>query len=93
MATLDPNSTFQSWILSPEELKQGHIFSDTQRKAIQNYICQLANEKMNLTFIDENRQRDAELQGAIGNLRYLLELSDSYQKELFDESRVNNLLP
>jgi hypothetical protein len=90
MAYLDPSSTFQSWILTPQELQIGHILSDLQTKAIQNYICQLANERINLVFTEANKQRDAELQGAIGTLRYLLDISAEKQKELIEEANLNN---
>jgi hypothetical protein len=91
MAQLDPSSTFQSWLLSAEELRLGHLLSDLQKKAIQNYLCQLANERINLTFIEENKARDAELQGAIGTLRYLLDLSTESETALINEA--NNNLP
>lgn len=73
MATLSTNSMFTSWVLSPEELEMGSNFSTTQRQFIQNLISEYAHEKVKLTFAEENKQREAELQGAILSLQYILD--------------------
>jgi len=80
MAILSPNNSFQSWILSPEEFTQGSILTSLQKQCIQNQITQLAEEKLALTLDPTNLhqflQQEAELQGSIKSLKYLLTLSD-----------------
>lgn len=73
MSTLNPSSLFASYILSPEELEMGCNFSTTQRQFIQNLISEYAHEKVRLTFDEQNKQREAELQGSILVLQHLLE--------------------
>lgn len=80
MAILSPNNSFQSWILTPEEFTQGSILTSLQKQCIQNQITQLAEEKLSLTFDPTNPQKflqqEAELQGSIKSLKYLLTLSE-----------------
>jgi hypothetical protein len=75
MATINSSSLFISWTLSQEELEMGCNFSSTQRQFIQNLISEYAHEKVKLTFSKGNKQREAELQGSILALQYIL---DSY---------------
>lgn len=75
MAQLNTESTFTSWILTDEELEQASMLSDLQTKHIQNFLCNYAEQKSNLTFTEENKQREAELAGAIIVFRQLLDLS------------------
>lgn len=86
MATLNPENLFQSWILTDEEFVQGSILTITQKQCIQNQIAQLAQEKINLTYNPENPnrflQREAELQGSITALQYLLTLSNTAEQKL-----------
>lgn len=86
MAHLNPNSIFQSWILSPQEQDQGSVFSNLQRQVIQNHIAQYAHERTLLKYDPNNplvfMQRDAELQGTIVTLQYLLTLSDEVSTRL-----------
>ena len=77
---LDPNNPFQSYILTPEEFKQAHTLNYLQIAGIKNQIAQLAAERIALTFTEENKQRDAELQGSIGTLQYLLSLHETATK-------------
>lgn len=81
MATLDPTNRFQSFILTKEERIQGSILNYLQIACIKNQIATLAMEKVNLQFLDENRQREAELQGSIGSLEYLISLSEAAEQE------------
>lgn len=86
MATLNTDSLFQSWVLTDQERLQGSILTITQKQCIQNQICQLASEKVNMKFDTEHfqqfQQREAELAGQIGALTYLLTLSAAAEKEV-----------
>lgn len=68
---------FTSWELSETEAQLGFLYSDLQRCNIQNLISEAAEAKISLTFDPTNpiafAQREAELQGQIGILEYLLE--------------------
>lgn len=79
MATLIPSS-FCRYNLSEEEQRAGSYISETQKQVIQNLICDIAEEKLALKFDASNPQsfiqREAELQGQIGILRYILATSD-----------------
>lgn len=81
MATLDPTNRFASFILTKEERIQGSILNYLQIACIKNQIAALAMEKVNLTFVEENKPREAELQGSIGSLEYLLSLSEAAEQE------------
>mgnify|MGYP007071573929 CR=1 FL=1 len=84
MAQLDPSNPFQAWKLSEQEILQGSIFSNLQKQCLQNERAKLAAERINLKFDPANPQefiqQDAELQGKIGLLGYLIDLSDSAEK-------------
>lgn len=81
MAHLDHNNPFQSWVLSDRETIQGQVLTSLQKQVIQNERAALANKRIALTFDPEHplkfQQADAELQGQIGILSYLLEMSAS----------------
>lgn len=81
MSTLSTSSIFTSWILSDEESEMGSNFSTHQRQFIQNLISEYAHEKVKLTFNEENKQREAELQGSILALQYLLDYHSSISKD------------
>jgi hypothetical protein len=85
MAVLNTNSSFVSWVLTPTELVQGTLLSSLQKQCIQNQIWQAAEEKIKLPFTDENKQREAELQGRILALQSLLDLSEEAEKETNQE--------
>lgn len=91
MATLDHNNPFQGWILSPEELLQGQVLTSLQKQVIQNERATLASKRISLRFDPEHplkfQQEDAELQGQIGILSYLLEMS------IVAETTLNNGRP
>jgi hypothetical protein len=72
-------SSFVSYILTSDEYLAGSVLSLIQKQVIQNQIAQAAEEKLNLTFIPENATRDAELQGRILALKYLLDVSESIE--------------
>lgn len=74
------NSSFTRWNLTAEEQIQGSQLGSLQVAVIQNQICDLAEERISLKFDPSNpsvfMQRDAELQGQIGILKYLLALNE-----------------
>ena len=72
-------SSFTRFHLTDEEQVQANSLTSLNICNIQNLICSAAEEKLALKFDPSNplafAQREAELQGQIGILRYLLELS------------------
>lgn len=78
MATQIP-STFTRYQLQPEEIAAGAQLTNSNQYLIQNLICDAAEERLNLRFDPLNplafAQREAELQGQINILKYLVELS------------------
>jgi hypothetical protein len=75
------NSSFLKFNLSEEEHKAGAVFTMSNRAVIQNLIADAAEEKIALTFDPLNPQsfiqREAELTGQIGILKYLLSLEST----------------
>jgi hypothetical protein len=80
MGTLSSNNLFQSWDLSEQEVKEGTVLYTLQKQVIQNRMAMAAAERVLLPFSPENIQRDAELQGEIRTLRWLLD--ESARQEL-----------
>lgn len=78
--TPSTNSSFIKYILTEAERKAGSVYSTEQRAVIQNLIADIAEEKVALTYDPDNplqfAQREAELTGQIGILKYLLELDN-----------------
>lgn len=70
------SNKFTQWELTAVEFKYASSFNDLQRKFIQNEIARAALEKVALTYDAQNpllfAQREAELQGQIEILEYLL---------------------
>ena len=87
MATLVINR-FTSWSLSPEEVKAGSILTDLQVKVLQNQLAEIASEKISLVYDASNplkfAQREAELQGQMGIIEYLLS-----QHQMYVEPNLN----
>ena len=79
---VNTNSSFLSFTLTEGELKAGSHFAPEQRAVIQNLISTAAEEKVALTYDPLNplqfTQREAELAGQIGILKYLLELENTF---------------
>lgn len=94
MAYLNPVNPFQSWVLSNKETLQGQVLTTLQKQVIQNEIASLANERISVKFDPEHpmlfQQRDAELQGQIGILSYLLEMSNAAETALNDGRNPQN---
>jgi hypothetical protein len=74
-------STFTRFKLTPEEIQNGQTLTTNNLYLIQNFICDAAEEKLALKYDPshplEFAQREAELQGQIGILKLLVELSAS----------------
>lgn len=81
---VDTKSSFVKYTLTAGELAAGSSFSPEQRAVIQNLIADLAEEKVSLTYDPSNplqfTQREAELAGQIGILKYLLDLHNSFKE-------------
>lgn len=86
MAHLDPTNPFQAWVLSPEEYLHAQVLTSLQKQYLQNERAVLANKRIALRYDPEHPQKflqaDAELQGQIGILSYLLEMSHSAETML-----------
>lgn len=82
MALLNPDCLFQKYILTAEEEQQGTLLTYLQIACIKNQIALLAEEKVALTFSPENMQRDAELQGSINALKYLITLHEAVESDI-----------
>lgn len=86
MATLDYTNPYQAWILSPEEQLQARVLTSLQKQFIQNERVALLSRKANLRLDPEHPlpfiQEEAELQGQIGILGYLLAESESAETAL-----------
>ena len=89
MATLIANR-FTSWELTPEEVQQGYIQTDPQTKVLQNLLSDYATEKVSLKYDPSNPlgfvQAEAELQGKITLLEYLLDQNIYYQTEAYNKA-------
>jgi hypothetical protein len=74
-------SSFISYTLTQDELAVGSQFNPEQRAVMQNIIADLAEEKIALKYDPVNPQqflqREAELTGQIGILKYLLDLQST----------------
>ena len=96
MAQLNPDSLFQSWILSETEQIQGSILTLVQKQCIQNQITQAAQEKVSLKYDPANPQTflqaEAELHGRINALSYLLSQSAEYERQYDPSLTPRNLV-
>jgi hypothetical protein len=81
MGTLSSNNVFQSWDLSPEEIREGTVLYTLQKQVLQNRLAMAAAERVLLPFSPENTQRDAELQGEIRTLKWILDESERQELE------------
>jgi hypothetical protein len=78
MATQIP-STFTQYQLTPEEQQSAQTLTTLNLQHMQNLICDAAEKRIAMTLDPNNpvayAQEAAELQGQIGILKYLVELS------------------
>ena len=81
MGTLNSNNLFQSWELSEAEIREGTVLYALQKQVLQNRLAMAAAERVLLPFTPDNIQRDAELQGEIRTLRWILDESDRVELE------------
>lgn len=81
---ISDKSSFVRYDLTEPEIKAGSVFTLDQRAVMQNLIADAAEEKIALTFDTNNPQqfiqREAELTGQIGILKYLLDLQSQYKE-------------
>lgn len=72
-------STFTRYSLTQEEQNSGQTLTTTNLQVIQNLICDAAEARLALTYDAANSvkwaQQEAELQGQIGILKLLVEMS------------------
>jgi hypothetical protein len=73
-------STFTQYQLTPEELQSAQTLTTLNLQHLQNLICDAAEKRIAM-ILDPNNpvayaQEAAELQGQIGILKYLVELSN-----------------
>ena len=74
------NSVFTSYQLSLDELRTGSTYNYLQRQVIQNLLCDLAVEKVNLVAVPNDPASvhyEAELLGKIHILQDLLDLEST----------------
>lgn len=80
------NSSFVKYDMTADEFKAGCHFSPESRALIQNIIADSAEEKIGLAYDPSEplrfAQAEAELQGKIGILKYLLSLESQFQPEV-----------
>ena len=90
MAHLNPDSPFQSWVLTEKEFTEGSKLTITQKQVIQNRITMYVQERLNLDLDPTNpmefTQREASIKGAVEALSSLL--TQSTQAE---QSAVSHL--
>lgn len=72
-------SSFTRWSLTQEEQNSGQTLTTTNLQVMQNLICDAAERRIALKFDPSNpmmyAQEEAEIQGQIGILKFLCELS------------------
>lgn len=83
---LSQQSSFIKYELTAEEFITGTHLSLETRAVVQNLIADYAEEMITLTYDPSNPQRflqaEAELQGKIGILKYLLSLESQSKPEV-----------
>ena len=91
MSTPNISSSFISYNLTDDEMTFGSILSVGQKQCIQNQISALAEQRISLKFLPESpmvfMQQDAELQGQLIALRYLITLSDNAESQLLQSAQ------
>lgn len=90
MSTPNLNSSFISYTLNEDELAIGSVLTTLQKQCIQNQISALAEQKLSLKYSPENPmvflQQEAELQGQLNALKYLITLSENAEASLLQSA-------
>lgn len=90
MSTLNLSTSFVSYVMSQDEISIGSVLTTLQKQCIQNQICSLAEQKLALKYTPENPmlflQQEAELQGQLNALKYLIILSESAEASLIQSA-------
>jgi hypothetical protein len=85
-------SLFSRYSLSEQEQLEGSILSPNQQAVLQNLLADMVEEKVLLKFdpasIQQFQQREAELQGQIGIIKFILATSDEAIET--KQSQLNN---
>lgn len=85
MPQLQPNNPFASYVLSAEEQIQASTFNELQLCMLYNERFIAANAKLNMRFDPEHPQsfiqEEAELQGKLNMLNWLIEQHNVSQAE------------
>lgn len=92
MATVSTtNSSFLRYDLTPEELLVGSILTTLHIQCIQNQIAEAAEQRINIRIDPQNPlaslQEEAELQGRILALKYLITLSENAEAQLVQSAQ------
>jgi hypothetical protein len=84
------SNSFTQYALTPEQELQGSVLTPLQLMVLHNQLTALAEEKISLKFDPDNiysfAQREAELTGQIGILRYLIETSEAIRTNQLTQS-------
>lgn len=79
-------NTFFSYELSQSEEEAGQVFTREQKMVLQNKLASIAQDKLNLTFdpanVNQFIQREAELQGQMGVINWLLDTSNQVEEAI-----------
>lgn len=91
---IQATNSFTSYTLTEQELLIGSVLTSLQKCCIQNQLADLAERKLNLKFDPAHPQiflqEEAELQGNLNALRYLLTLSESAESTLSARNSQEN---
>lgn len=90
MSTPNLSTSFVSYVMSQDEISIGSVLTTLQKQCIQNQICSLAEQKLALKYSPETPmlflQQEAELQGQLNALKYLIILSESAEASLIQSA-------
>jgi len=88
-------SLFTRYALTEQEHIEGCLLNANQKAVIQNLTADIAEEKLLLKFDPSNvaayQQREAELQGQIGILKFLLAASDEAEETIRNSNTTTHI--
>lgn len=94
MAKIVPSIFCDVKFYNTEEMEQASILSENQKLWVQYNISKYATEKLALRFDPQNPQnfvqREAELQGSINVLLYLIDSSDAVERAAKEKILAQN---